>query len=390
MGMDTAFTLSRLPGFRRAMPISGMQVTALRIVAGLYLVGVGVATLSAGPLLAILLALAGLWLASGVVRPAAAVVAWIVWSLIFMRGPTPAPWLPGVGLVLLLLALIPVGEGLVIGKRLVPERSFRYPATLYGLAWTFFALTLAFNVLLAWNNPVWRDGSAVGLMLDGQTGIEAWLKTGPLRFQHATLTYFTVLLQALAVLLSVARPGRFLAWVVLWPLFIVTMILRDSPDGGWGLVLILLALFDPQWLPGPKQGAGRHVVLYDGFCGMCNRAVQQLLADDYEKILSFTALQSDEGQALLREHGLPADLDSMVFVRQLGDAPARAYIRSDALLQIGQDIGGFWQALSWLRVIPAPLRNWLYDRMAANRYQVFGRYDTCPMPSKEDRARFLS
>ena len=52
-------------------------------------------------------------------------------------------------------------------------------------------------------------------------------------------------------------------------------------------------------------------------------------------------------------------------------------------------LGGPWKLLKVARIIPAPLRDWLYDRVADVRYRIFGKYDTCPLPPPEVRARFL-
>ena len=65
-------------------------------------------------------------------------------------------------------------------------------------------------------------------------------------------------------------------------------------------------------------------------------------------------------------------------------------MRSDAILQILRDLGGFWRVVSWLRVIPRPLRNALYDRIARHRYAWFGRYEACRLPTSAESASLLS
>ena len=42
-----------------------------------------------------------------------------------------------------------------------------------------------------------------------------------------------------------------------------------------------------------------------------------------------------------------------------------------------------------LRLLPRPLADWLYDRVAQNRYALFGRTDSCMIPPPEWRERFL-
>ena len=42
-----------------------------------------------------------------------------------------------------------------------------------------------------------------------------------------------------------------------------------------------------------------------------------------------------------------------------------------------------------MRIVPRPLRDWLYDRIALNRYRLFGRRQTCFVPTDEIADRFL-
>ena len=52
-------------------------------------------------------------------------------------------------------------------------------------------------------------------------------------------------------------------------------------------------------------------------------------------------------------------------------------------------MGGLWAIAMMFRVIPAMVRNAIYDIVAKNRYKVFGKYDTCRIPSPEEMGRFL-
>jgi predicted DCC family thiol-disulfide oxidoreductase YuxK len=127
------------------------------------------------------------------------------------------------------------------------------------------------------------------------------------------------------------------------------------------------------------------IVLYDGVCGMCNRLVQFLVRRDRRGRLRFAALQGETGQALLRTHGLRTDdFDTAVLVEG-----GRAYTRSRAILRTLRGLGGAWALLGPLDMIPAPLLDFFYDRVANNRYRVFGRSDACMLPPPEMRARFL-
>ena len=66
------------------------------------------------------------------------------------------------------------------------------------------------------------------------------------------------------------------------------------------------------------------------------------------------------------------------------------YTRSDAVWRIARGLGGWWRILSWLRWIPRPIRDGLYELLQRNRYAVFGKRSTCRLPAPAERARFLS
>jgi predicted DCC family thiol-disulfide oxidoreductase YuxK len=137
--------------------------------------------------------------------------------------------------------------------------------------------------------------------------------------------------------------------------------------------------------------AAHPIVLYDGVCGLCNRAVQFILRHDRKNIFRFASLQSPLAARILTRHGAdPSDLDTMYVVLDPEKNNESMLSRSDAALQILRLLGGFWGAAARVFVwIPRPLRDWVYRGVARNRYKVFGRYESCPIPSAATRARFL-
>ena len=130
------------------------------------------------------------------------------------------------------------------------------------------------------------------------------------------------------------------------------------------------------------------VLLYDGVCGFCNKAVQTILKHDRRGELRFAALQSEFGQGVLRRHPELEGVDSVVFVEP---APGgeRVYVRSDAALRVAAYLGGPWRLFLIAGVIPAPVRDFLYNLVARYRYRFFGKYDACLLPPPEVRARFI-
>lgn len=131
------------------------------------------------------------------------------------------------------------------------------------------------------------------------------------------------------------------------------------------------------------------MLLYDGVCGVCNAAVRTVLRFDRAGTLRFAALDSDYARAVFARHPAMEGVDSVVFVDEPGRPGERVAVRSAAALRVVDYLGGPWQLFGMARIIPAPVRDWLYDKFAGIRYRVFGKYDTCPLPPPQVRARFL-
>jgi predicted DCC family thiol-disulfide oxidoreductase YuxK len=82
---------------------------------------------------------------------------------------------------------------------------------------------------------------------------------------------------------------------------------------------------------------------------------------------------------------MPTDnFDTMLYVE--GN---RSFDKSDAFLTVVNKLGFPWRILYVFKIIPTGIRNWLYDRIALNRYSLFGKYDSCLIPTKENDDRFL-
>jgi predicted DCC family thiol-disulfide oxidoreductase YuxK len=132
------------------------------------------------------------------------------------------------------------------------------------------------------------------------------------------------------------------------------------------------------------------IVLYDGVCGLCNGAVQFLLKRDRHDRLRFASLQSDFAATLLGRHGVDHhDLDTVYVVLNPGEANEALLAKSDAFLQLAKVIGGVWGIARLGKIIPRPIRNWLYDFVARHRYQVFGKYEACMLPDPRHKHKFI-
>ena len=133
------------------------------------------------------------------------------------------------------------------------------------------------------------------------------------------------------------------------------------------------------------------VLLYDGECGLCNGVVRFLIRHDPEGRLRFAPLQSPLAQGYLRLQGLPADdFGSLVFVPDWNDrGPGRFLLRTAGALACFAELRGAWRMVSWLRIIPAFLRDPVYRLIARTRYRLFGIYRSKPLPDPAWTQRFL-
>jgi predicted DCC family thiol-disulfide oxidoreductase YuxK len=129
------------------------------------------------------------------------------------------------------------------------------------------------------------------------------------------------------------------------------------------------------------------IVYFDGTCNLCDRSVNFILKQDKQKRFLFAPLQSAAGQqAILATGGQPTLPVGSVLLYYRG----KYYTRSTAALYVLWLLGGWWRVSSALFIIPAFLRNVVYNYVAANRHKWFGTKETCLVPTADVRERFVS
>lgn len=133
----------------------------------------------------------------------------------------------------------------------------------------------------------------------------------------------------------------------------------------------------------PEADAEHPIIFFDGVCGLCNRFVDFVLTRDRRGLFRFAPLQGETARALLPESDWKL-LDSVVLLSE------QRYCKSAAALRIMAELGGGWAAAAtFLRIIPGPIRDAGYWAIAQSRYRLFGKKETCRMPTPSERARFL-
>lgn len=129
----------------------------------------------------------------------------------------------------------------------------------------------------------------------------------------------------------------------------------------------------------------RPVILFDGVCNLCNSSVQFVIRNDPEGRFSFASLQSSTAKRLLNNFAIPSeDIYSILLVKN-----GVLYDRSDAILEIAKELNGIWRFFRIFRILPKGFRDLLYKFVANNRYRLFGKQESCLMPTSDLRARFI-
>ena len=139
-----------------------------------------------------------------------------------------------------------------------------------------------------------------------------------------------------------------------------------------------------------RRSTDQLVIIYDGVCRLCNGLVSTLIALDPDgSRFKYCAVQSEAGLRLLRERGI-RDEDAMKSFVVIDRSSGRHYQKSDAALLLATRLGPGSRALGVVGgAVPQPLRDFIYDTVAANRYAWFGKLDACLPRSPAIFSRFL-
>ena len=130
----------------------------------------------------------------------------------------------------------------------------------------------------------------------------------------------------------------------------------------------------------------KKIILYDGVCALCNRWVQWVIARDKQDTYRFVAQESDLGQRILKHIGVDTRQTDSIVLYQPGWA---YYQKSQAVLEILNELTPAGLGAIPLRLVPGKLRDVLYDRVAKTRYAKYGKLDACPTPDPSIKHKFL-
>ena len=145
----------------------------------------------------------------------------------------------------------------------------------------------------------------------------------------------------------------------------------------------ILAGISHHLLPkGFGESYNKNLLFFDGHCNLCNGFVDFLVDRDDARAITFGSIQRH--QEFLKSVDAPYDLSTVVLVQN-----GNVYTHSDAALRTLALINSPWNFLSSLYILPRPIRDLGYRFIARNRYSIFGRSETCRLPSEDFKSRFL-
>ena len=129
----------------------------------------------------------------------------------------------------------------------------------------------------------------------------------------------------------------------------------------------------------------QQIILFDGVCKLCHAWVKFILRFDKQKIFKLCSVQSRQGKAILEGFGYSTEsFNTMLYVDS-----AQCFEKSRAFFEIISRLGYPWKLILIFKIIPRSLADWLYDRIARNRYRLFGRYEYCILPLADHKDRFI-
>lgn len=127
------------------------------------------------------------------------------------------------------------------------------------------------------------------------------------------------------------------------------------------------------------------IFLFDGVCNLCNGAVDFIISHEKSPEILFASLQSAEAQDLLKS--LSMDLTKMdtsyVFANNI------LLQKAEGAIYLAKYLKKPWSFLSVFNIFPTKFLNIIYDFISKNRYQFFGKKESCRLPTASEKERFL-
>lgn len=321
----------------------------------------------------------------GLARQAISLLLWYGWACLFNRNIFIAnPSLPYVGWLLLASSVIRSGEPLSIWPR--QKNDWKMNPWIFTGAWLLLIVGYSFSGIHKAMAESWQNGYAIKYVLELPTTRDWWPKDVILQLPDVFLrlmTWGTLALEIFFIPLILFRKTRVPATLAMIGMHLGILTTVSIADLTFGMFMIHLFVVEPDW---GIERETRKVIFFDGVCGLCDRFITFMVDADRENVLKFATQQGNLFQTPEMKKLVTKEMGDSIFYLK-GD---KIYSKSSAVLTAISDLGGVWKLVLIFKLIPRFIRDHVYDLVAKNRYQLFGKHETCRLPTVEERERFLA
>ena len=335
--------------------------------------------------------LASVLLCIGRLRRSSALYLWFLSTCLFTANPLIAnPSLGYTGLLLLLTALVPLGEAYVLKKD--RDLNWKMPLMIPITAWVLLAAGYSFSGYMKLSSPSWIDGSALTHVLENPLARPNFLRDILLSLPEQImqlLTWSTLTLEIAFVPLVLFRKVRPWAWFAMIFMHLGIMTVIDFADLSLGMLMVHLFTYNPRWFPARLSESGNpHTLFIDGNCSFCQRSVRLLMSFDPDRALRFAPLQGSTAEQLPTEYKLTNDQasDAAVLLEKPNEDSSKLWRGPDAILRSLYLAGGPASLIWPLHLLPKWIKNTSYQWIAKHRLKLS---KNCPLPTPEQRELFL-
>lgn len=334
--------------------------------------------------------IASILLCIGHLRRSSALYLWFLSTCLFTANPLIAnPSLGYTGLLLLLCALIPLGEPFVMKKN--PSPGWKMPHMIPTTAWILLATGYTFSGYMKLASPSWIDGSALRYVIENPLARPNFLRDTllclPEQFLQL-LTWSTLLLELLFLPLALFRKTRPWVWLAMIFMHLGIMTVIDFADLSLGMLMVHLFTYQPSWLPYRHFSSTPHILFLDGNCSFCQRSARALMLCDPHRVLRYAPLQGSTAQQLPKDLQLTGDhqSDAAILLEKPQGRDEQIWRGPDAILRSLYLAGGLASLLWPLHHLPSRLKNTIYQWVAKHRLKLS---KDCPLPTSKQRDLFL-
>ena len=132
----------------------------------------------------------------------------------------------------------------------------------------------------------------------------------------------------------------------------------------------------------------RKIIFFDGECNLCNSFISYVINRDSNKSLYFCTLQSNLAKTLLNEY------DSIILETNFSTiyyySNNKLYSKSSAILHIFLELSILHKIIAKIAlIIPKLIRDFIYTLISKNRYRLFGKKETCRLPTEDEKKQFI-